>query len=934
MHIGWNEVRIRAAHFAAEWRDAHYEKGETQSFYNEFFEVFGVRRRRVASYEEPVRLLGNRRGFIDLFWKGTLLVEQKSAGRDLAPAKAQALDYFPGLTDAELPRYILLSDFQSFELYDLDLGGEPLKFALADFPAHVEAFGFIQGIQPRSFREQDPASIEASALMGELHDLLKASGYSGHALERLLVRILFCLFAEHTGIFEPGDFVSLIQDRTREDGSDLGMWLNQLFEVLNQPHATRQRNIDPDLSRFDYINGRLFEERLPAAIFDSEMRQLLLRACEFRWGEISAAIFGSLFQFVMNARQRREQGAHYTSERDILKVIEPLLLDELRSEFERCKNLQRGRDNALHALQDRMASMRFLDPACGCGNFLVIAYRELRLLELDILKTLFPDRRQRRLDVSSLSHINVDQFYGVEIDEFATLIAEVALWLTDHIANNQLSLEFGDVYARIPLTASPTIRCGDALELDWTQVIRPEDCTYLLGNPPFRGSKQQSTLQREQVRRLANLGGAGGTLDYVCAWFLKAGEFVQRGGRQASIGFVATNSVTQGEQVAQLWPNIFHRYQLDILFAHRTFAWESEARGAAHVHVVIIGLIPRERQPNSKRLFSYSDPYSNPHETNHPAISAYLLDASGLADRHLVVRERNNPLSAAPAIESGTQPIDDSNLIFSAEERAAFLAEEPQAEQFMRPFWGTTEFLGGIERWILALQKASPAQLRAMPRVRERLDLVRQFRRKSRRQQTLRIADFPTQFNVETIPTGPFLAIPEVSSENREYIPIGWLNPPIIPSNLLRVIEGANLWHFGIITSRMHMAWARLVGGRLESRLRYSSGINYNCFVWPDATDPQKARISNLAQAILDARVQAGAIRYDDMYDPLAMRPELRRAHRNLDTAVDRLYRPAGFQTDAERVTFLLARYEGATAPLQAVARPARRRRAQDQPEA
>ncbi|MGY4255308.1 hypothetical protein ACVI1L_002376 [Bradyrhizobium sp. USDA 4516] len=933
MHIGWNEIRVRAARFADEWKDARYEKGDTQSFYNEFFEVFGVRRRRVASYEEPVRLLGARRGFIDLFWKGTLLVEQKSAGRDLAPAKTQALDYFPGLKDSELPRYILLSDFQTFELYDLDEGAPPLKFKLKEFPRHVNTFGFMLGIQTRQFRDHDPASIDAANLMGKLHDALEATGYRGHALERLLVRLLFCLFAEHTGIFEPGDFAALIQDRTREDGSDLGLWLNHLFEVLNTPREQRQSTLDPDLARFDYINGRLFEEHLPAAIFDTNMRNLLLEACDFRWSEISAAIFGSLFQFVMNPVERRKQGAHYTSERDILKVIEPLFLDELRAELARCKALQRGREAALHRLQDKIAGLRLFDPACGCGNFLVIAYRELRLLELEILKSLFPDRRQGWLDVASLSHVNVDQFFGIELDEFATLIAEVALWLTDHIANNQLSEEFGESYVRIPLKTSPSIRCGDALEMDWTEVLSPSDCSFVFGNPPFGGAKYQSTFQRAQVRRIANLGRSGGTLDFVTAWFFKAGEFVQRGGN-ALIGFVATNSITQGEQVAQLWPSLFGRYQLEISFAHRTFAWESEARGAAHVHVVIIGLAPRSRQPNFKRLFSYSDPYANPHETRHPALSAYLLDASGLADPHVVVTERNRPLADVPAIESGTQPIDNSHLIFNADERAVFLRQEPKARRFMRPFWGTTEFLSGAGRWILALQNATPAQLRAMPRVRNRLALVKKFRKASKRAQTLRIADFPTRFNVESIPTADYLAIPEVSSENREYIPIGWLSPPTIPSNLLRIIEGADLWHFGIITSRMHMAWARLIGGRLESRLRYSSGINYNCFVWPEANATQRSRISNLAQRVLDARTQAGSVSYEDMYDPIAMTPNLRRAHRNLDVAVDRLYRQSGFQSDADRVTFLLALYERAVAPLQVAARPARRRGREQAPQA
>jgi hypothetical protein len=432
MRLSWNEIRVRAASFAAEWRTAHYEKGETQSFYNEFFEIFGVRRRRVATFEEPVKLLGAKRGFIDLFWKDVLLVEQKSSGRSLVPAKAQALDYFPGLKEAELPRYILLSDFQTFELYDLDEGTPPVRFNLSELPQNVEALGFIIGVQKRTFRDQDPVNIEASELMGKLHDALKASGYEGHDLERLLVRLLFCLFADDTGIFEPRDiFETLIRERTSEDGSDTGPWLSNLFDVLNTPEDRRQRALDEDLKQFSYINGDLFAERLPIPAFDAAMRNRLIEACEFSWDAISPAIFGSLFQSVMNRRERRAQGAHYTTEKNILKVIEPLFLDELRAEFERLRvRRDNGRAAALRAFQDTLASLRFFDPACGCGNFLIIAYRELRTLETEVLKELNP-RGQRELDVSTLSKLDVSQFYGIEIGEFPARIAEVALWMMD-----------------------------------------------------------------------------------------------------------------------------------------------------------------------------------------------------------------------------------------------------------------------------------------------------------------------------------------------------------------------------------------------------------------------------------------------------------------------------------------------------------------------
>ena len=928
MRLSWNEIRVRAATFADDWREARYEKGETQSFYNELFEVFGMKRRRVASFEEPVKLLGAKRGFIDLFWKGVLLVEQKSAGRSLTPAKQQALDYFPGLKEAELPRYILLSDFQSFELYDLDEGGDPVRFSLADLPKHIEAFGFILGVQKRTFHDQDPVNIKASELMGKLHDALKASGYNGHDLERLLVRLLFCMFADDTGIFEPrGIFEALIRERTSEDGADTGSWLSNLFDVLNTPENRRQKALDDDLKQFAYINGDLFAGRLPVPAFDRAMRDRLLEACAFSWDAISPAIFGALFQSVMNAAERRAQGAHYTTEKNILKVIEPLFLDELRAEFARLRaRRDTGRSNMLRAFQDKLAGLRFFDPACGCGNFLIIAYRELRALEMEVLKQLNP-KGQRVFNVATLSKVDVGQFYGIEINEFPSRIAEVALWMMDHIMNVRLSLEFGEVFARIPIQAAPHITCGDALETEWTAVLPAAECSYVFGNPPFLGSKYQSVAQREQVRRIAGLGGSGGTLDFVSAWFIKAGAYVRQG--TAPIGFVATNSITQGEQVAQLWPLLFNRYGLEISFAHQTFAWGSDARGVAHVHVVIIGLTRREQEPATKRLFSYDDINGDPVESSHAALTAYLFDAGQVTNRHLVVEERSQPLSDTLRLITGTQPIDDGQYIFSTEERDEFLKSEPGAAALFRPFLGSDEYINGVERWILYLKDISPTDLRALPMVMTRMRNVRSSREKSKRKSTLKIADSPQRLNVEVFPSTPFLAVPEVSSQRREYIPIGWLEPPIIPSNKLRLMINADLWHFSILTSRMHMSWVRHIGGRLKSDYQYSVGINYNAFPWPTASVALQARVRLLGQAVLDARALFPTSTLADLYDPDAMPRSLRRAHRALDTAVDRLYRAGSFASDRERVEHLFGLYERLLAPLTVTlaARPTSRRR-------
>ncbi len=926
MRLSWNEVRARAAAFANDWRDAAYEKGETQSFYNAFFQVFGVQRRSVARYEAHVAKLDNRSGFIDLFWPGVLLVEQKSAGRNLNAAYEQAGEYFDALPERDRPRFILVSDFQTFELHDLD-EREAITFPLADLPAHVEAFGFILGVQRRTFRDQDPANIEAAELVGRLHDALADAGHRGHDLERFLVRVVFCMFADDTGVFEPRDiFFDFIEARTGEDGADLGPWLAQLFEVLDTPEDQRPATLDEDLARFPYVNGDLFKGHLRTFSFDTAMRGALLDACRFDWSNISPAIFGALFQSVMDPAERRAQGAHYTTEKNILKVIEPLFMDDLRVEFERLKSRKDSRRLAeLRRFQAKLGSMTFLDPACGCGNFLIIGYRELRLLEIEVIReirdaTAAPT--QVVLDTAWQSVVDVDQFYGIELGEFPSRIAETALWMMDHIMNNRLSLEFGQSYARIPLAKSPHIVHGDALETEWSKLLPAGECSFVFGNPPFVGAKYQTADQRAQVRGIAALGKSGGTLDYVAAWFIKAGEYVK--GSTARTGFVATNSITQGEQVAQLWPILFERCKLEIAFAHRTFAWGSDARGKAHVHVVILGLDRREAARTEKRLFSYPDINGEPEESGHAVLSPYLFDASGLSDPHLVVREESAPINGGGRLISGSQPIDNGQYILNPEERAELLEAEPGAAQFVRPYVGAREYLRGGERWILALQQASPTTLRILPRVRERMAAVRRFRAKSERKSTLAIADYPTRYNVEVIPTTPFLVIPEASSERREYAPIGWLEPPTIPSNLVRILNNASLVDFALLTSAMHMAWLRHIGGRLKSDYRYSIGLVYNTFPMP----PKGAdlpRLEPLGQAVLDARTAHPGATLADLYHPDLMPPDLRRAHQTLDRAVDRLYRRSGFASERRRVEHLFMLYEKLHTPLQASMKRKRR---------
>ncbi len=928
MRLSWNEARARAAAFAEEWKDATRERSETQSFYNAFFHVFGVRRRSVARYEEHVAKLDNSSGFIDLFWPGKLIVEQKSAGRDLKAAREQAGEYFDALDERDRPRYILVSDFRTFELHDLD-ERTTVAFPLADLPAHVESFGFILGVERRTFRDQDPANIEAAELVGRLHDALAAAGHGGPDLERFLVRIVFCLFADDTGVFSRDIFLDFVETRTSEDGADLGPWIAQLFEVLNTREDNRPATLDKDLRDFPFVNGDLFKERLRTFSFDAAMREALLDACRFDWSHISPAIFGALFQSVMEPKERREQGAHYTTEKNILKVIEPLFMDDLRAEFGAVKR-RRGRPRlaALREFQKKLGALTFFDPACGCGNFLVIAYRELRMLEIEVIREM---RKAKALDVAWTSVVDVDQFHGIEIGEFPARIAETALWMMDHIMNSRLSREFGQVFIRIPLEKAPRILHADALEMDWSDLLPPEKCSFVFGNPPFSGFVMRIEEKQKQAHNLLKqLGASGSRLDYVAAWFLKAGAYLH--GKRARIAFVATNSITQGEQVAQVWPALFDLYGLEIAFAHQPFAWESDARGAAHVHVVILGLFDRQSAPGERQLFTYERPSDEAHLMRVAAISPYLFDVSGLQNPHLVVYRRRLPIAEFPTIGVGTKPVDGGRYIFKQRERQDFLVSEPGAGMLMKPYIGGHEYINNQKRWILDVSGASPSQLRSLPHVMERIRSVRRYRTNEAGKLGRSLADQPTSWHVSVVPQAPFLVIPEVSSQSRPYVPIGWMIPPAIPSNKLLVVQGAELWHFALLTSAMHMTWLRHIGGRLGSGYSYSGGLVYNTFP-PPPGDVDYTPLKSLAQAILDARDAHPEASLADLYDPDSMPANLRRAHRKLDRAVDRLYRPRKkFASERERIEYLFLLYERMRTPLAAAGRKKKRRRRRNQP--
>jgi len=904
MPISWNEIKHRAMDFSREWESESRERSEAQSFWNAFFNIFGINRRRVASFEEPVKNLGDNYGFIDLFWKGMLLVEHKSRGENLDKAYSQALDYFGGLKEHELPKYVLVSDFARFRLYNLD-DNKQHEFKLADLHNNVNLFGFVAGYTQKKYKEEAPVNIKAAEQMGKLHDELLESGYRGHELEVLLMRLLFCMFADDTGIFDKNIFTNYIRDKTSTDGSDLGGHLTSIFQTVNTKIEDRQRNIDESLNDFPYVNGGLFVENLRTVYFNSNMRGVLLECCKFKWNNISPAIFGSMFQSVMNPKQRRKIGAHYTTEKNILKLIEPLFLEELRTEFEHIKNLKSGKKKRLSEFHRKLATLEFFDPACGCGNFLVVTYREIRRLEIQILKEMHPDQMSMG---DWISLVNVEQFYGIEIEEFPARIAETAMWLVDHQMNIELSIAVGLQRPSLPLVKSAHILNGNALQVDWEEFTPKTEINYILGNPPFIGSKFQNTEQRDEIKQIFDGVKGCGVLDYVSAWYIKAAKYIQ--GTMKKVAFVSTNSITMGEQVGILWNELFNKYNIKIHFAHRTFSWSSEAKGKAAVHVVIIGFAAFNT--DEKRIFEYDNIKGEPHVISIFNINPYLVDSDDT-----VILSRSNPICKVANMGIGNKPIDDGNFLFSEEEKQEFIKSEPNSEKYFRPFVGAREFLNNQKRWVLWLGETPPSELRKMPHALKRVEAVKQFRLASKSIPTQAIAETPTRFHVENMPKSNYLLIPRVSSERRIYIPVGFCDPVNITSDSCHIIPDAEFYHFGVLTSRMHMAWVKYTCGRLKSDYRYSKDIVYNNFPWPkNISDKNKTAVEAAAQKVLDTRLKYPESSLADLYDPLAMPPDLVKAHNALDRAVDKCYRGKAFASEIERLEYLFLLYNQYTKPL------------------
>lgn len=873
--LSWNEIETRAVAFSARWRDkTRKEKQYAQLFEREFVNIFGVGSLE-GIHEFEVTMPNGRPNYIDYLLPGKLLIEMKSPGESLAAGYSQAMSYVRALKHEEQPVLVMVSDFNQIEVYNLQKKHPYKPFKVSQLKRRTRIFGLLAGYGTDSDESTEiELNTSASYKMARIHDALRQNGYTGHHLEVFLVRLLFCLFADDTGIFEKDSFQQYIT-ASKEDGSDLSARLNELFWILNTPEDQRMKTLSPELARFRYINGTIFEAALPPASFDHRMRSALIEVSrEFDWTQISPAIFGAMFQGVMDQEARRALGAHYTSTENILKVIRPLFLDALYDEFEASKSTTRE----LKAFQDKLASLTFLDPACGSGNFLIITYQELRKLEFEVMKLLYEGHQMAWVD--TLIKVKPGQFYGIEIEDFPCQVAQLSMLLMKHLMDAEVGEYFGINVIDFPIRDTAHIVHANALQIDWNTVVPAEELDYIIGNPPFLGYSNQDPAQKQDILSIF-LDSTGkpirsaGKIDFVAAWYYKAAQIMQK--TQVRTAFVSTNSITQGDQVAPIWGTIMPMFDIKIDFAWRTFKWGNDARANAAVHCVIIG-VSSNQVNSSKTIFTEDGAIPATH------INPYLLDANDV-----FLTSRSRPLMDVPPMLTGNRPVDGGHLIIEANEYQDFIEKEPGALPYIKRLVGSREYINGLNRYCLWLVDISPRELRKMPLVLERVEQVRKTRAASKDAGARKLADTPTMFR-ETINPETAIIVPLTSSENRRYIPMGFIDASVIVNNSVTIIPDANLYHFGVLTSNAHMAWMRTVAGRLKSDYRYSKDIVYNNFVWPDCSPEQAAHIAHTAQGILDARAKYPDETLADLYDDTVMPPDLRRAHQDNDRAVWEAY--------------------------------------------
>ena len=898
-----NDRKKAAKAFADYWKDRGYEKGESQVFWLTLLhDVLGVEHpEQYIHFEEQVKI-DRKNGFIDGRIAATkVMIEQKSANKDLRKGIVQsdgsvltpfqqAKKYIVELPLSEHPRWVVTCNFQEFLIYDMEKPtGEPESILLSDLAKEYYRLQFLIEEKSELLHREVKISIQAGELVGKLYDaILKQyinpeDKASLHSLNILCVRLVFCLYAEDAGIFGGHNkFHNYIKSFAPKD---VRRALIDLFRVLDTRPTERDPYMDEALAAFPYVNGGLFATKeIEIPNFTQEICDLLLRKAseDFDWSQISPTIFGAVFESTLNPETRRSGGMHYTSIENIHKVIDPLFLDELREEFEEIKAIKvtKTRNERAEAFRNKLAGLTFFDPACGSGNFLTETYIALRRLENKALKLIMGDQITWDL-FDNVIKVSIGQFYGIEINDFAVTVAKTALW----IAESQMMKATEEILNRnldfLPLKSYANIVDGNALRIDWESVVPKDKLNYIMGNPPFVGYSLQSEDQKKDILSIyvdekGKPYKTAGKIDYVSGWYFKAAALMN--GTNIRTAFVSTNSITQGEQVAGVWKPLYDRFNIHIDFAHRTFRWDSEASIKAHVHCVIVGF---STAPNYKQ----KQLYSSERVQFVDNVNAYLISAP-----NIFVESRSKSICKIPQMAKGSIPVDDGNFFFDDDEYADFLVKEPQAQKYIRKFYGAREYLHNINRWCLWLDGISPAELKAMPNVMQRVVAIREFRLRSTKEATRKYADYSTRFMEIRQPKTEYILFPSHSSENRKYIPIGFVTPDIICGNANLLIPDATLYHFGVLTSNVHMAWVRAVCGRIKSDYRYSNDVVYNNFPWPTPTDEQKAKIEQTAQAILDARARYPDCSLADLYDEVAMPPELRKAHQANDKAVMQAY--------------------------------------------
>lgn len=911
------EQKTAAKQFAAHWATRGDEKQDTQSFWLSLLQsVYGVEGpAQFIQFEVPVKL--DHVSYIDGFIPATrVLIEQKSANVDLRRGSRQsdgsmltpyqqARRYAAYLPHNQNPRWIVVCNFQQFQIHDMNRpNDEPETVLLADLEKEFHRLQFLVDTGSTLVKKEMEVSLQAGEIVGVLYDaLLKQykdpeSPETLKSLNALCVRLVFCLYAEDAGVFgSHGMFQQYLQNHIH----DARRALIDLFRVLDTQPENRDPYIDDDLAAFPYVNGGLFaDEDVVIPRLDENIVDLILhRASEdFDWSVISPTIFGAVFESTLNQETRRSGGMHYTSIENIHKVIDPLFLDDLRAELDAIKAIpvDKTRDKQLRQFQAKLAGLTFLDPACGSGNFLTETYLSLRRLENEVIDALLYGQVILG-QVTDPIRVSIGQFYGIEINDFAVTVAKTALWIAESQMMQETEKLVRHTLDFLPLRSYANIVEGNALRMDWESVVPKSKLNYIMGNPPFVGARLMGSEQKDDVTTIFEGWKNAGNLDYVCCWYKKAADFMA--GTMIRSALVSTNSVSQGESVANLWKPLFES-GVHIDFAHRTFRWDSEAKIKAHVHCVIIGF---SIAPNAAPKVLYTSDRS---QIVHN-INGYLLDAE-----NVFVESRSKPICDVPLMSLGNQPIDGGHYSFTKEEMESFIEKEPQSAQLFRPWIGSREFINRIPRYFLYLRECSPAELRKLPECCKRVEAVRQSRLSSSRAITRKLADTPREFAFTNISNSTYIVVPEVSSERRKYIPMGFLTPDVLCSNLVKIVPNATLYHFGVLTSNVHNAWVRAVAGRLKSDYRYSNTVVYNNFPWPTPTDEQKAKIEQTAQAILDARERYPDASLADLYDPATMPPELVKAHQENDKAVMRAY---GFDikttTESSCVAELMRRYQG-----------------------